>query len=79
MLVVEREWKKPEKNWRVLAQIFRIFDELKGKLVEAKTQLRFLDNIEICLNMPVYLASKTIEELMELVLDNFISCLLWLV
>jgi hypothetical protein len=37
MLVVEREWKKPEKNWRVLAQIFRIFDELKGKLVEAKT------------------------------------------
>jgi len=29
--------------------------------------------------MPVYLASKTIEELMEVVLDNFISCLLWLV
>ena len=41
--------------------------------------MRFLDNIEICLNMPVYLASKTIEELMEVVLDNFMSCLLWLV
>jgi hypothetical protein len=37
MMVVEREWKRSERNWRVLALIFRIFDELKGKLVEAKT------------------------------------------
>lgn len=75
---VDRLWKQPDRNWRVLAEIFNLFDKLQGNLLDQKSQLRFLDNIEICLNMHVYLASKTIEELMELVLENFMGCLLWL-
>lgn len=62
-----------------MTEVFATFDELQENLVEQKSQLKFIDNIEICLNMPAYNASKAVADLMAIVLQNFGKCLSWFV
>jgi hypothetical protein len=62
-------------NWRVLTEVFSVFDEVQENLTEQKCVLRFIDNIEICLNLPLFCTSKVIADLMDKIKQLFAKCL----
>jgi hypothetical protein len=60
MRVVARFWGAPaeQRNWRVLAEVFAVLDEVQEAVNEQKATLRFIKNMDLCLNLDLFAVSN---------------------
>ena len=80
MKIVNMYWTgDSQSNWRVLTEVFSVLDEMQEALSEQKTTLRFVNNIDLCLNLNLFKVTQRMTELMNKVLFCFAKGLNWLV
>ena len=80
MRVVARFWGVPaaQRNLRVLGEVFAVLDEVQEAVNEQKATLRFIKNLDLCLDLDMFAVSNQINDVMSLVLKHFAKSLRWL-